>query len=183
MLGHDIMTENHDSHPSLAVTSPTPEPQRSATWQPALEGLRMSTSKQDLLETHLERPTMPLPRDIKATVNRPPDNLGLISKAPLEHGNFMVIRKRHTFCLLETYHNILLLLCPCSSCVRLFVTPGAVACQVPLSTGFPRQEYWSGLPFPSLGNLPDPGIEPVSLASLALHKDSLPLGHLCFCSN
>ena len=39
---------------------------------------------------------------------------------------------------------------------------------VPLSMGFLRQEYWSGLPFPSPGNLPDPGIEPVSLTSLAL---------------
>jgi len=34
--------------------------------------------------------------------------------------------------------------------------------------GFPREEYWSGLPFPTLGDLPDPGIESVSLASLAL---------------
>ena len=40
---------------------------------------------------------------------------------------------------------------------------GTVACQVPLSMGFPRQEYWSGLPFPSPGDLPDPGIEPVAL--------------------
>ena len=41
-------------------------------------------------------------------------------------------------------------------------TPGTVACQAPLPMGFPRQEYWSGLPFPSLGDLPDPGIEPMS---------------------
>ena len=41
-------------------------------------------------------------------------------------------------------------------------TPWAVASQVPLSTEFPRQEYWSGLPFPSPGDLPDPGIEPMS---------------------
>ena len=39
-----------------------------------------------------------------------------------------------------------------------------VACQAPLSVGFSRQEYWSGLPFPSPGDLPDPGIEPVSPA-------------------
>ena len=55
---------------------------------------------------------------------------------------------------------------PCSvaqSC-QLFVTPWTVAHQSPLSLGFPRQEYWSGLPFPSPGDLPDPGIEPVSLA-------------------
>ena len=46
--------------------------------------------------------------------------------------------------------------------VRLFVTQWTVAYQAPLSTGFSRQEYWSGLPFPSLGDLPDPGIEPRS---------------------
>ena len=45
-----------------------------------------------------------------------------------------------------------------------FVTPWIVAYQVPLSMGFPRQEYWSGLPFPSPGELPDPGIEPESPA-------------------
>ena len=39
-----------------------------------------------------------------------------------------------------------------------------VACQVPLSLGFSRQEYWSGLPFPSPGDLPDPGIKPLSPA-------------------
>ena len=43
--------------------------------------------------------------------------------------------------------------------VWLFVTPWTVAHQAPPSMGFPRQEYWSGLPFPSPGNLPDPGIE------------------------
>ena len=44
--------------------------------------------------------------------------------------------------------------------VRLFVTPWTVAYQAPLSMGFSRQEYWSGLPFPSPGDLPNPGIEP-----------------------
>ena len=43
-----------------------------------------------------------------------------------------------------------------------FVTPWTVAYQAPLSMGFPRQEYWSWLPFPSPGDLPDPGIEPTS---------------------
>ena len=47
---------------------------------------------------------------------------------------------------------------------RLFVTPWAVAYQAPLSMGFSRQECWSGLPFPSPGDLPDPGIEPGSPA-------------------
>ena len=43
-----------------------------------------------------------------------------------------------------------------------------IACQAPLSMEFFRQEYWSGLPFSSPGNLPDPGIEPMSLASPVL---------------
>ena len=45
-----------------------------------------------------------------------------------------------------------------------FATPLTVACQAPLSVGFPRQEYWSGLPFPSPGDLPDLGIKPMSSA-------------------
>ena len=44
------------------------------------------------------------------------------------------------------------------------VTPWPVACQAPLSMEFSRQEYWSGLPFPSLGDLPDTGTEPGSPA-------------------
>ena len=54
------------------------------------------------------------------------------------------------------------------SCVRLFVTLWTVARQAPLSMGFPRQENWSGLPFPPPGDLPDPGMEPVSPVSPAL---------------
>ena len=52
--------------------------------------------------------------------------------------------------------------------VRLFATPWTVACQVPLSMGFPRQEYWSTLPFPPPRDLPNPGIETVPLGSPAL---------------
>ena len=48
--------------------------------------------------------------------------------------------------------------------VRLFATPWTVACQAPLSMGFPRQEYWSGEPLPSPRDLPNPGTEPSSLA-------------------
>ena len=48
-------------------------------------------------------------------------------------------------------------------CLTL-VTPWTVACHSPRSMGFSRQEYWSGLPFPSPGDLPDPGIEPRSPA-------------------
>ena len=48
--------------------------------------------------------------------------------------------------------------------VQLFATLWTVAYQAPLSMGFSGQKYWSGLLFPSLGDLPDPGIEPQSLA-------------------
>ena len=57
------------------------------------------------------------------------------------------------------------------SCVRLFATPWTVVHQAPPSMEFSRQEYWSGLPFPSPGDLPDPGIEP---GSPALQADALP---------
>ena len=48
----------------------------------------------------------------------------------------------------------------CFGCLKLFVVPRTVVSQAPLSMGFSRQEYCSGLPFPSPGDLPDPGIEP-----------------------
>ena len=54
-------------------------------------------------------------------------------------------------------------------------TPWTVAYQAPPSMEFSRQEYWSGLPFPSPGHLPDPGIEP---GSPTLQIDALPLNHL-----
>ena len=52
-------------------------------------------------------------------------------------------------------------------CQTLFEIPWTIAHQAPLSMGFPRQEYWSGLPFPSPGDLPDSGIKHTSLASPA----------------
>ena len=55
-------------------------------------------------------------------------------------------------------------------CARLSVTLWAVACQAPLSTKFSRQEYWSGLPFPSLGDLPDPDIKPGSPIFRQIHS-------------
>ena len=54
---------------------------------------------------------------------------------------------------------------------QIFVTPWTVACQVPLSLEFSRQEYWKGLPFPSPGDVPNPEIKP---RSSALQADSLP---------
>ena len=60
---------------------------------------------------------------------------------------------------------------------RSLATPWTVVLQAPLSTGFPRQEYWSGLPFPSPGDPPNPGIEP---KAPALKADSLLLSHQGF---
>ena len=57
-------------------------------------------------------------------------------------------------------HNLMIM--KLLSHVRLFATPRTVAYHVPPSMGFTRQEYWSGLPFPSPGDLPNPGIEPGS---------------------
>ena len=56
------------------------------------------------------------------------------------------------------------------SCIQFFVAPWTVACQAPLSMDFSRQEYWSGLLFPSPEDLPDPGIDP---ESPAFQADSL----------
>ena len=66
------------------------------------------------------------------------------------------------------------------SCLPL-VNPWIVPCQAPLSMGFPKQEYWSGLPFPSPGDLPNPGMEPRSPAlqadSLSSEPPGKPLNH------
>ena len=84
--------------------------------------------------------------------------------------------------LLEIAMMVITLACVCVcvclsalSCVQFFAIPWTVAYQIPLSMGFSRQGYWSGLPFPS----PDPGIKPVSLASPVLDRQILlPLCHL-----
>ena len=61
------------------------------------------------------------------------------------------------------HHDSVLLVVVAKSC-PILATPWTVAHQAPLSMGFSRQEYWSGLPFPSPGDLPNPGIKPVSPA-------------------
>ena len=63
----------------------------------------------------------------------------------------------------------------CFSCVWLFVTPWTVACQAPLSVGFSRQEYWSGLPCSPPGDLSDPGGNPHLLIYLHWQVAYLPL--------
>ena len=67
--------------------------------------------------------------------------------------------------------------------VRLFATSWTVACQAPLSMGFSRQEYWSGLSFPSPGDLPNPRIEPGSPALQADPLSSEPPGKLSLGNN
>ena len=82
----------------------------------------------------------------------------------------MKVKLSHSVCFINENNvytfggGLITKLCP------TLVTPWNVVCQAPLSMGFSRQEYWSGLPFPSLGDLPDPGIE---LKSPALKADSL----------
>ena len=72
------------------------------------------------------------------------------------------------FCQQEKTNTRSDLMRPVISRVQVFAAPWPVARQAPLSMGFSRQEYWSGLPFPPLGDLPNPGIESLSLASPAL---------------
>ena len=74
-------------------------------------------------------------------------------------------RVLYVFVIITTGGGLVTRLCP------TLVTPWTIACQAPLSMGFSRQEYWSGSPFPSPGDLANPGIEP---RSSALQADSLP---------
>ena len=60
-----------------------------------------------------------------------------------------------------------------------FLIPEAIARQAPLSMGFPRQEYWSGLPLPAPGDLPDPGIEPTFPALAGGFFTTVPRGKSC----
>ena len=103
-------------------------------------------------------------RSVKAlrspAVNRCYRNLVLSSVSPL----FQPRNPRFRECLLNL-QGTELTVCPywtCSVVSDSFATPWTVPCQAPLSMGFPRQEYWRGLPFPSPGHLPGPGTEPVS---------------------
>ena len=85
-------------------------------------------------------------------------------------GSDCIIPKPRSTGLCDLFHEVLIcllliLVCllTCFSPVRLFVTLWTVACKAPLAMGFSRQEYWSGLPCPPPGELPNPGTEPKSL--------------------
>ena len=87
-------------------------------------------------------------------------------RTAFSHGKTCIRRTRDTECIsvLSRFSH-----------VQLFAIPWTIAHQAPLSMGFSRQEYWSGLPSPPPGYLPDPGIAPASLMSPALADGSLPL--------
>ena len=68
------------------------------------------------------------------------------------------------------------LLCMHAQSLQLFVTPWTLVCQAPLFMEFPRQEYWSGLPFPSPEDFPDPGIKPISPALAGRFSTAEPWG-------
>ena len=82
---------------------------------------------------------------------------------------------------IHTYMRVYICMLACVlshfSCVQFCATLWIVAHQAPLFMGFSRQEYWSGLPCPPPGDLPDPGVKPMSPVSPALQADSLPLSH------
>ena len=83
----------------------------------------------------------------------------------------LVFKEQEKASLTETSITLLQCIVKSLSRVRLFVIPWTVVYQASLSMGFSRQEYWSGWPFPSPGDLPDPGTEP---RSPALQADALP---------
>ena len=87
-------------------------------------------------------------------------------------------RSRNLMLYRWNLHNVMCVICDSCSVMSNSLYPWTVARQPPLSVGFPRQEHRSGLPFPSLGELPDTGIEPVTpTSSPALQMGSLPLSH------
>ena len=104
---------------------------------------------------------------------------GEIVKGQMEVGNRRIKGIRdlyNVFWLCQMYLFLQKVKVKCKSlrCVQIFVTAWTVACQSPLSMGSSRQEYWSGLPCPPPGDLPDPGIK---LHLLHWQVDSLPLSH------
>ena len=88
--------------------------------------------------------------------------------------SFLIITIIHQYGTLVTINK------PISTVLSNSATSWAVACQTPLSMGFPRQEDWSGLPFPSPGDPPDPGIEPAPPALAGRSLTTEPPGHPCY---
>ena len=86
---------------------------------------------------------------------------------PLPFLNSACLNCRNSLSIWRLTSYQIYVLCFCSA-MSLFVTPWTVTCKAPLSMGFSRQEYRNGLPCPSPGDLPNPGMEPVSVKSPAL---------------
>ena len=88
---------------------------------------------------------------------------------------------KHQFFGAHPKNEVVAHMCVCVLChfsrVWLFATPWTIAPEAPLSMGFSRQDYWSGLAFPTPGDLPNPGIQPESPVSPTLQVHSLPLSH------
>ena len=83
---------------------------------------------------------------------------------------YLATKQCHSEFTLFLVHSYTIMMLSCFSCVQLCVTPWTVVHQAPLSMGFPRQAYWNGLPFPSPGDLPNPGIKPRSLMSTCIAR-------------
>ena len=88
----------------------------------------------------------------------------------------MVLSVRRSNILRQLYHKEGESVCMLSH-VQLFMTVWTVACQAPLSMGFSREEYWSGLPCLPQGDISNPGIEPASSVAPELQADSLSPSH------
>ena len=110
---------------------------------------------------------------------RPPE-AGVVTDAKINHCFFCKREMETSNLVLSSLSDkagrlTILLASLCPACMithlQLFGTPWTVASQAPLSMRFPRQEYWSGLPFPPPGDLPYPGIKLMSLESLALASE------------
>ena len=101
---------------------------------------------------------------------------GGVSRWTVCQGFFMAVKLFSMTLRLWTHStHVIVRACCLFNRVQFFTTLWTVARQAPLSVGFSRQEYWSRLPCPPPGGLPNPGIKPMPLASLALAGSSLPL--------
>ena len=116
------------------------------------------------------RPRLPQPEKVQAKQRRPSAAKNKNEKRHLwaEH-TADCQKKMNNINSMKILNFLILCVCVCVlSCVHLFTTPWTIARQALLSVGFPRQEYWSGLPFPSPGDLPNAGTEPLFPVSPAV---------------
>ena len=143
------------------------------SWSPHTQSLgstREATAMSSLRTARKSLPHFPQPEKVHAKQQRP--------SAAKDKNEKRHLRAEHTADCQKKMTNInsmkilnfwSLCVCVCVlSCVHLFATPWTIARQALLSVGFPRQEYWSGLPFPSPGDLPNAGTEPLFPVSPAV---------------